>query len=79
MKVFLILLVLLVAGFVGLGFYQGWFHLSTGGADQKPSVTVGMDEKKIQEDKNKVEGLGKKAKDSAPDSTDKTQNPQPRP
>ncbi len=31
------------------------------------------------EDKNKVEGLGKKAKENAPDSTDKTQDPQPRP
>jgi hypothetical protein len=79
MKALFVVLVLLVAGFVGLGFYQGWFHFSTGGADDKPSVTVGVDEKKMQEDKKKVEGLGEKAKESAAGPTDKTKGPQPRP
>jgi hypothetical protein len=79
MKAFLILLVLLVAGVVGLGFYEGWFHLSTGGADHKPSATISVDENKMQEDKKKAEGLGDKAKDSAADPTDKTKEQQPRP
>ncbi len=77
--IFLALLVLLAAGVAGLGFYQGWFRLSTDSTDHKPSVTIGVDEKKMQDDKTKVEGLGKKAKENAPDSTDKTQDPQPRP
>jgi hypothetical protein len=63
MKAFLILCVLLVAGFVGVGFYQGWFHLSTASADHTSSVTVDVNEKKMQEDKKKLEGLGEKAKE----------------
>ena len=77
--IFLALLVLLAAGVAGLGFYQGWFHLSVDSADHKPSVTIGVDEHKMQEDKNKVEDLGQKAKEKVADSTDKTQDPQPRP
>jgi len=79
MKAFLILLVLLVAGVVGLGFYQGWWHVSTDGAGQTPSVTISADEKKMQEDKKRVEDQAKKAKESAAAPTDKTKEQQPRP
>jgi len=77
MKAFVILLVVLVAGVVGVGFYQGWFHLSTEATDHKPSATITVDEQKMQEDKKKVEGLGDKKDNAAP--ADKTKEQQPRP
>lgn len=65
MKWVIVVLVLIAAGVVGLGFYQGWFHVSTGDGGGRPSVTVGVDENKMREDKKKVEGLGEKAKEDA--------------
>ena len=90
MKWLLVVVVLLVAGVIGLGFYQGWFHYSTDDAGGRPSVTVGVDESKmkldvkkvegqIQKDKEKVEGLGEKAKDAAAGRTDKVKDQEPRP
>ena len=38
MKGLLIVLVLLAAAVVGLGFYLGWFHVSTGGTDGNHSA-----------------------------------------
>ena len=81
MKWLLVVLVLLVAVVVGVGFYQGWFHASTENADHHPNVTIGVDENKIEQDKKKaegeiekakekVEGLGQKVKDAA-GATDK--------
>jgi hypothetical protein len=89
MKWLLVVLVLLVVAVVGVGFYQGWFHVSTENADHHPNVTIGVDENKMQEDKKKVEGeiqkdkekvegLGQKAKD-APAATDKAKDQEPRP
>jgi hypothetical protein len=67
MRRFLIVLVLVVAGVVGLGFYQGWFHLSTGGPDGKANLPVTVDKAKIDEDKEKakekVQELEQKAKE----------------
>jgi hypothetical protein len=40
MKALLIVVVLLLVGIAGLGFYQGWFHFSTNGTDRKPSATI---------------------------------------
>jgi hypothetical protein len=79
MKWLLVVFVLLVAGVIGLGFYQGWFHYSTDNTDHHPSVTIGVDENKIQEDKKKVEGLGEKAKDAAAGRPDKVKDQEPRP
>ena len=66
MRFLLVLAVLLLVGVAGLGFYQGWFHLSTNSTDQKPSATITVDKDKIHADeemaKEKVEGLGQKAK-----------------
>jgi hypothetical protein len=75
MKALLVVLVLLVAGGVGFAFYEGWFRLSTENADHNASVTVGVDEDKFQQDKKKVEGLGRKAKESAADPTGNVQKP----
>jgi len=75
MKVLLVVLVLLVVGVVGFAFYEGWLHFSTGGADHKPSVTIGVDENKFQEDKKKAEDLGNAAKEKAADTTKNVQQP----
>jgi hypothetical protein len=70
MKRFLIVLVLLVAVVVGLGFYLGWWRLSTEGA---PAVTV--DQEKIKADgeraKKKAQELEQKAKEGAKGAADK--------
>jgi len=44
----LILFILLLVGIAGLGFYQGWFKLSSDKGDQKSSVTFSVDENKMQ-------------------------------
>jgi beta-lactam-binding protein with PASTA domain len=79
MKWLIVVVVLLVAGVVGVGFYQGWLNVSTGGADHHPSVTVGVDENKIQADKKKLENLGEKAKEDASGPTGKVKDQEPRP
>ena len=79
MKWLLVVFVLLVVGVIGVGFYQGWFHVSTEDTDHHPSVTIGVDENKFQEDKKKVEGLGEKAKDDAAGRTDKVKDQEPAP
>jgi len=67
MKGLILVLVLLVAGFVGLGFYMGWFQLSSNSGDNKASITLSVDNNKIQQDKgkavNKVQEMGQRAKE----------------
>jgi hypothetical protein len=76
MKNFVIGLVLIVAGIVGLGFYRGWIHFTSDRATDKPSVTLTVDKEKIQDDKNKAVGtaqdLGRQAKDKAAPTTEKS-------
>ncbi|MGA2061491.1 MAG: hypothetical protein ABSG67_13495 [Thermoguttaceae bacterium] len=59
-------ILLLLACIVGLGFYQGWFHITTHGTDQKSSATITVDKDKIRADegkaKEKVEDFGQKVK-----------------
>ena len=75
MKNLLVVVVLLLVGIAGLGFYRGWFHLSTNSTDQKPSATITMDKDKIHADeemaKEKVQGLGQKMKEKTGGLTDK--------
>ncbi len=47
MKTLLIVAVLLLVGIVGLGFYQGWFHLSTSTTDHKSNATITVDQDKF--------------------------------
>ena len=65
----LAVLVLLVVAVAGLGYYLGWFHLSTDNEDHKKSVTITVDKEKIDADKEKakekVEHAGEKLKDEA--------------
>jgi hypothetical protein len=83
MKNLVIVLVVLVVGIVGLGFYQGWFQLSTDNTDHKSKVTFTVDQDKIQEDeakaKEKVHGLGHQAKERTSDRTDKAEEQERRP
>jgi len=66
MRTIVFVVVVLLAGIAGVGFYRGWFGLSTNSTDQKPSATITVDKDKIHADeelaKEKVEGLGQKAK-----------------
>jgi hypothetical protein len=75
MRFLLVLIVLLLVGVAGLGFYQGWFHLSTNNTDQKPSVTLTMDRDKVHADEDKatekVEGLGRNVKEKTGELTGK--------
>ena len=71
MRRLLVVLVLFVVGIAGLGFYRGWFRLSTNSTDQEPSATITVDKDKIHADekmaKEKVQGLGQKAKEKTGD------------
>jgi hypothetical protein len=66
MKTLVVVVVLLVVGIAGFGFYRGWFRLSTDNADRQPSATFTMDKDKIHADeqiaKDKVQGIGQEAK-----------------
>ena len=50
----LLVLVLIVAIVVGLGFHMGWFHLSSGTDDDNAHVTVSVDKDQVQEDVDKA-------------------------
>jgi hypothetical protein len=54
MRGFLVVLILLVVGTVGLGFYRGWFQLSMGSTGGKSNATITVDRDKIQADQEKV-------------------------
>ena len=47
MKGFLLALVFIVAVVAGLGFYMGWWSLSSDRADDKVGVTLTVDKDKI--------------------------------
>jgi hypothetical protein len=75
MKALLVVVVLLLVGIAGLGFYRGWFHLSTNSTDQQPSATITVDKDKFHTDeamaKDKVQGLGQEAKEKTGEPTEK--------
>jgi hypothetical protein len=66
----LVVLVLVLAGVLGLGIYMRWFHVSTESAGGTSNVTFSVDKEKIQEDEKKlaekVHNLGSQSKDKAP-------------
>jgi len=49
-----VVLVLIAAGVIGLGFYRGWFELSSSNGDGKSRIELNVDQKKIQEDEKKA-------------------------
>ena len=80
MRNLLFWVVLLLVGIGGLGFYRGWFHLSTNSTDQTPSATITMDKGKLHEDeqkaKDKVQVLEQEAKDKFGSQAGKAKEPQ---
>ena len=78
MRGLLVVVVLIAVGIVGLGFYRGWFQVSSESADQKSNVTFSVDKDKIQADehtaKEKVHDLGHKAKEGVNAGTDKVKD-----
>jgi predicted negative regulator of RcsB-dependent stress response len=66
-------IVLLLLGLVCLGFYQGWFHITTHNTDQKSSASITVDKDKIRADeskaKEKMEEFGQKAKEKTGERT----------
>ena len=83
MSRFIVVLLLLAAGVVCLGFYQGWFSFSSETADKKTNITITVDQDKIKEDKEKaqekVQDLGHKVKDKVSTPSDKPKDDSPRP
>ena len=77
MKTLLVVAVLLLVGIAGLGFYQGWFRLSTEGTEQKSSTTITVDKDKIRADgeaaREEVQGFGQEVKEDAGDPTEKVE------
>jgi hypothetical protein len=67
MKALLIVFVVLVAFVVGLGFYRGWFNVSSNSADGKSNITFSADPAKMQEDKKKALEEGHKVVDQVKD------------
>ena len=83
MRRLLIVLVLVVAGVIGLGFYQGCWRLSTAGTDGKTNSPVTVDREKIEQDKEKakekVRELEQKVKEKTSAATDGGKEGAPRP
>lgn len=83
MKRFFVLVLLLAAGIVGLGFYLGWFQFSTGGTDEKPNVTFTVDKDKFDKDKKKAteeaQKLGQSVKEKVGGGTEKNKDEDSRP
>ena len=75
MKTLFGVVVLLLVGIVGLGFYQGWFHFSTNRTDHTSSATITVDQNKIRADegkaKERIEEFGQKAKEKTGDRAGK--------
>ena len=81
MKTLVVVIVLLLLGIAGFGFYRGWFRLSTNNTDNKVNTTITVDKDKIRADeettKEKVQAFGHKAKEQTGDQTEKEQERRP--
>jgi hypothetical protein len=73
MKTFFGVIALLAIGIVCVGFYQGWFHVTTHTTNQESSTTITVDKDKIRADEGKakegIHELGKKVSDKTSDRT----------
>jgi hypothetical protein len=74
MRAILFVVVLLLVGIAGVGFYRGWFQLSsdTDNADHKVNTTFTVDEDRIREDKEKLQELGHQANEKTGDAVEQT-------
>lgn len=75
MRAILVFVVLLLVGIAGLGFYRGWFQVSSDrdNAENKVNTTFTVDEDKIREDKEKVQELGQQANEKTGDAVDQNE------
>ncbi len=74
MRGLLIVVVLLIVSIVGLGFYRGWFLVSSNrdSENQKVNTTFTVDEEKIQEDKGTLKGVVDRARDEPVETSEDT-------
>ena len=74
MRAILFVVVLLLVGIAGLGFYRGWFQVSSDrdNTEHKVNTTFTVDEDKIREDKEKVQEFGHPAKEKTGEAIDKS-------
>ncbi len=83
MRSLMCIVVLLLIGIAGLGYYRGWFAFSTNSADQSPSATLTVDKNKFHEDeqkaKDEVQSAAQKAKEEVGNLTGKSKEPQRQP
>src|SRR5262245_63352004 len=83
MRRLLIVLVLLMVVVAGVGYYLGWYHVSTGGEDGKNTPSITVDQGKIEADKEKAkekaQDLGEKVKEKVNAAGDKGKEENPRP
>jgi len=75
MRAILIFVVVLLVGIAGLGFYRGWFQVSSDrdDAENKVNTTFTVDEDKIREDKEKVQELGQEANETTGDAVEQNE------
>jgi hypothetical protein len=75
MKRFLIFLAFVVVCIAGMGFYRGWFQVTSEAANDQHNVTFSADATKIKEDEQKVaekvKNLGGQVKDKSGAPTEK--------
>jgi hypothetical protein len=78
MKALFVVAVVLLVVIAGVGFYRGWFNVSTTSTDQKPSATITVDKGKIHADENtareELQGFGQKVKENTSNLTDKAKH-----
>jgi hypothetical protein len=75
MRTLVFVAVLFLVAIAGVGFYRGWFQLSTDTASQRPSATITMDKDKIRADekkaKDEMQGFRQAAKEKTGQWADK--------
>ncbi len=83
MRTLFVVVVLLLVIIAGVGFYQGWFHLSTNSTDQESSATITVDKEKIHQDeqtvKDKMPDFGQDAQKTTKGQNDKPPEQQRQP
>ena len=76
MKRFLIFLAFVVVCLAGMGFYRGWFQVTSEAANDQRNVTFSADATKIKEDEKKVaekvKNLGNQVKGKSDAPTEKS-------
>ncbi len=58
MKNLLVALVVILAAVAAVGFYRGWFQVSTGDAEHKTAITISVDKDKVEQDEKKLKDAG---------------------